>query len=199
MNRNSRLTEEKQRRENFRRKKRGLEYRLGGIIREIDHRESVLEDTIDNVSESDPEMVGLVFPLATNLVYEGGPMLLLDSLEAVDVEGIQAVVDNIAEHAPTCSSRYSPRTNSISLKQQLTDRYERVAADLLLHVTSDALRIFVNSFQFRARNVERMSARGRGFQGPVRVSVTMFVLHRKNSSPSLNSARKRISIAEIAS
>jgi chromosome segregation ATPase len=57
---------------------------------------AVYEDTIDNLSESEREVVGLVFALAGYLaheVYEDCPFVLLDSLEAIDAQRIAALVE----------------------------------------------------------------------------------------------------------
>jgi DNA repair exonuclease SbcCD ATPase subunit len=57
---------------------------------------TVYEDSIDHLSESEREVVGLVFALAGYLahdVHEQCPFVLLDSLEAIDSERIAALVD----------------------------------------------------------------------------------------------------------
>lgn len=59
------------------------------------------EDTIDHLSESEREVVGLVFALAGYLVHEvheGVPFMLLDSLEAIDADRIAALVDYFKEY-----------------------------------------------------------------------------------------------------
>lgn len=56
----------------------------------------VYEDSIDNLSESEREVVGLVFGLAGYLaheVYEDCPFILLDSLEAIDSERIASLIE----------------------------------------------------------------------------------------------------------
>ena len=61
------------------------------------------EDTIGNLSESEREVVGLVFALAGYLVhevYETVPFIVLDSLEAIDAERIARLVGYVADHAP---------------------------------------------------------------------------------------------------
>jgi chromosome segregation ATPase len=60
------------------------------------------EDTIDHLSESEREVTGLVFALAGYLVHdlhERVPVMLLDSLEAVDADRIAALIDYFAEYA----------------------------------------------------------------------------------------------------
>jgi DNA repair exonuclease SbcCD ATPase subunit len=58
------------------------------------------EDTVDHLSESEREVVGLVFALAGYLVhdlYETVPFMLLDSLEAIDADRIAALVEYFAD------------------------------------------------------------------------------------------------------
>jgi DNA repair exonuclease SbcCD ATPase subunit len=60
------------------------------------------EDTVDHLSESEREVTGLVFALAGYLVhevYERVPVMLLDSLEAIDAERIANLVDYFAGFA----------------------------------------------------------------------------------------------------
>ncbi|MFC7068680.1 archaea-specific SMC-related protein [Halobaculum lipolyticum] len=59
------------------------------------------EDTIDHLSESEREVTGLVFALAGYLsheLYETVPVMLLDSLEAIDADRIAALVEYLAGH-----------------------------------------------------------------------------------------------------
>ncbi|MFC7225565.1 archaea-specific SMC-related protein [Halalkalicoccus sp. GCM10025322] len=59
------------------------------------------EDTIDHLSESEREVTGLVFALAgylANEVYETLPLIILDSLEAVDSDRISALVDYFSDY-----------------------------------------------------------------------------------------------------
>ncbi|MFA9418253.1 archaea-specific SMC-related protein [Natrinema sp. HArc-T2] len=72
------------------------------IVRETESG-TVYEDTIDTLSESEREVIGLVFALAGYLVhdvYESIPFMLLDSLEAIDADRISALVDYFSEYAP---------------------------------------------------------------------------------------------------
>jgi predicted nucleic acid-binding Zn-ribbon protein len=58
------------------------------------------EDGVDTLSESEREVVGLVFALAgylANDVAETVPVLLLDSLEAIDAERIATLVEEFAD------------------------------------------------------------------------------------------------------
>jgi chromosome segregation ATPase len=71
------------------------------VIRSTDSG-SAYEDTVDHLSESEREVTGLVFALAGYLVhevYETVPVMLLDSLEAIDADRIAALVEHIADHA----------------------------------------------------------------------------------------------------
>lgn len=63
---------------------------------------AVYEDTVDTLSESEREVVGLVFALAGYLahdVHETMPFMLLDSLEPIDAGRIAALVDYFSEYA----------------------------------------------------------------------------------------------------
>ena len=63
---------------------------------------TVYEDTVDHLSESEREVVGLVFALAGYLVHdvhESCPFILLDSLEAIDADRIAALVDYFEEYS----------------------------------------------------------------------------------------------------
>jgi predicted nucleic acid-binding Zn-ribbon protein len=60
------------------------------------------EDTIEHLSESEREVTGLVFALAGYLVHdlhETVPVMLLDSLEALDADRIATLVEYIEEYA----------------------------------------------------------------------------------------------------
>ena len=63
---------------------------------------SMYEDTVDTLSESEREVVGLVVTLAGYLVhevYETVPMVLLDSLEALDADRIAMLIEYLADFA----------------------------------------------------------------------------------------------------
>jgi chromosome segregation ATPase len=63
---------------------------------------TVFRDTVDNLSESEREVTGLVFALSGYLahkVYEEVPFILLDSLEAIDAERIATLVEYFEEYA----------------------------------------------------------------------------------------------------
>ena len=70
------------------------------IVRESDQGADY-EDTVTNLSESEREVVGLIIALAGYLVhsvYEVVPMILLDSLEAIDADRIADLVDYFDEY-----------------------------------------------------------------------------------------------------
>lgn len=71
------------------------------VVRSTDEG-AVYEDTIDHLSESEREVIGLMVALAGYLVhdvYETVPVILLDSLEAIDAERIARLIDYLAEFA----------------------------------------------------------------------------------------------------
>ena len=70
------------------------------VVRESDQGAGY-EDTVSNLSESEREVVGLIIALAGYLVhdvYEVVPMMLLDSLEAVDADRIADLVEYFREY-----------------------------------------------------------------------------------------------------
>lgn len=81
------------------------------------------EDTVSNLSESEREVVGLVFALAgylTHEVYEDCPFILLDSLEAIDSDRIASIVDYFNDRAPYVVAALLPEDAPD------TDAYHRV-------------------------------------------------------------------------
>ena len=69
------------------------------VVRSTENR-TMYEDRVDHLSESEREVVGLVVALAGYLVhevYETVPVMLLDSLEAIDADRIARLIDYIAE------------------------------------------------------------------------------------------------------
>lgn len=67
-----------------------------------DEEGAVYEDAVDTLSESERTVIGLVVALVGYLVHdvaERVPFLLLDSLEAIDAERIEVVLEYFAEHA----------------------------------------------------------------------------------------------------
>lgn len=90
---------------------------------------TVYEDTVDTLSESEREVVGLMVALAGYLVhevYETVPMMLLDSLEAIDSERIGALIEYIAEYAPYLVVALLPED-----AEPLDEEYERIPANAL--------------------------------------------------------------------
>jgi hypothetical protein len=82
------------------------------------------EDTIDHLSESEREVTGLVFTLAGYLVHdvhEVAPFMLLDSLEAIDAERIERIVDYFKEYAPHLIVALLPED-----AERLPEQYERI-------------------------------------------------------------------------
>lgn len=71
------------------------------VIREADNG-SVYEDTVDTLSESEREVIGLIVGLTGYLVYdvdEEISFILLDSVEAIDAVRINRLVDYFREYA----------------------------------------------------------------------------------------------------
>ncbi|KAB1187549.1 MULTISPECIES: archaea-specific SMC-related protein [Haloferax] len=93
------------------------------IVRESDTG-AVYEDTIDHLSESEREVIGLVFALAGYLVhevYEDVPFMLLDSVEAIDSARIAALVDHFKQYPSFLVAALLPED-----AQALDSAYERV-------------------------------------------------------------------------
>lgn len=85
---------------------------------------SVYEDTVDHLSESEREVVGLVFALSGYLVhevYERVPFMILDSLEAFDSDRISILIDHLAEQAPNLVVALLPEDAA-----KVSEDYERV-------------------------------------------------------------------------
>jgi len=85
---------------------------------------SVYEDTVDHLSESEREVVGLVFALSGYLVHEVHeevPFMLLDSLEALDAQRIGTLVDYLAEQVPNLVVALLPEDAAA-----VDDEYQRV-------------------------------------------------------------------------
>ncbi|SER38077.1 archaea-specific SMC-related protein [Natrinema salaciae] len=98
------------------------------IIRESESG-SVYEDTVENLSESEREVIGLIVALAGYLVhdvYEEVPFMLADSLEAIDSERIADLIEYFSEYAPYLVVALLPEDAS-----GITDRYMEITADEL--------------------------------------------------------------------
>lgn len=71
------------------------------VIRKSENN-TAYEDTVNHLSESEREVTGLIFALAGYLVhevYEIAPLVVLDSLEAIDADRISSLVDYLSEYA----------------------------------------------------------------------------------------------------
>lgn len=93
------------------------------VVRETDDG-AAYEDTIAHLSESEREVVGLMFALAGYLVhevYEEVPFMVLDSLEAIDSNRIAGLVDYVADYAPYLVVALLPED-----AEALDDRHRRV-------------------------------------------------------------------------
>lgn len=87
---------------------------------------SVYEDTVDTLSESEREVVGLVIALAGYLVHEVYreiPFMLLDSLESIDSERISQLVDYFGKYVPFLVVALLPED-----AENLPDSYDRVTS-----------------------------------------------------------------------
>ncbi|SFS09719.1 AAA domain-containing protein [Halomicrobium zhouii] len=96
------------------------------VVRSADDG-AVYEDTVDHLSESEREVIGLVVALAGYLVHdvhESVPVMVLDSLEAIDADRIAALVEYFADYAPFLVVALLPED-----AQALDDDYERVVMD----------------------------------------------------------------------
>jgi chromosome segregation ATPase len=94
------------------------------VVRETESGRAY-EDTVDHLSESEREVVGLVFALAgylTHDVQETVPFMLLDSLEALDSERIAVLVDYLEQYVDTLIVALLPEDTS-----ELDDSYTCLA------------------------------------------------------------------------
>jgi hypothetical protein len=93
------------------------------VVRESESG-TAYEDTVDNLSESEREVTGLVFALAGYLahdVHQTVPFMLLDSLEAIDSERIAALVEYLTDYTGYLLVALLPEDAA-----QLPEEYERV-------------------------------------------------------------------------
>ncbi|MCU4742621.1 AAA family ATPase [Halobacteria archaeon AArc-xg1-1] len=98
------------------------------VVRETEDG-SVYEDSIQHFSESERNVVGLVVALAGYLVHDVHqivPVMLLDSLEAIDSERIAALVEYFSEYSPFLLVALLPED-----AEALDDSYARLPADKL--------------------------------------------------------------------
>ncbi len=83
------------------------------------------EDRIENLSESEREVTGLVFALAGYLVHdvhETVPFMLLDSLEAIDADRISTLVEYVSNYSDSLIVALLPEDAAA-----LDDDYQRVS------------------------------------------------------------------------
>jgi predicted nucleic acid-binding Zn-ribbon protein len=98
------------------------------IVRE-DVDGAVYEDTSEHLSESEKEVLGLVVTLSGYLAhntYDVAPVILLDSLEAIDSERIARLIEYFAEYAT-----YVVTALLHEDAQSLSDAYQTIPADAL--------------------------------------------------------------------
>lgn len=84
------------------------------VVRKSDDG-AVYEDLVDNLSESEREVVGLITALAGYIVHdvaEEVPFLILDSIEAIDSERLVSLVEYIETHAPFVTAALLPEDAS---------------------------------------------------------------------------------------
>jgi len=90
---------------------------------------AVYEDTVETLSESEREVIGLVVALAGYLVHEvheDVPFVLLDSLEAIDAERIDGLLDYFSAYAPYLVVALLPED-----ADAIDTEHERIPADVL--------------------------------------------------------------------
>ena len=72
---------------------------------------SVYEDTLETLSESEREIIGIVVALSGYLVHdleETVPVVLFDSVEAIDANRLQALFEYVNDYAPTIITALLP-------------------------------------------------------------------------------------------
>lgn len=97
------------------------------VVRESESG-AVYEDTVDTLSESEREVIGLVVALAGYLVHEvheDVPFILLDSLESIDADRIDALLEYFSAYAPYLVVALLPEDAAA-----LDVAHERVSADV---------------------------------------------------------------------
>jgi len=90
---------------------------------------AVYEDTVDTLSESEREIIGLVIALAGYLVHEvhaDVPFMVLDSLEAIDANRINKLLKYFSSYAPYLVVALLPEDADV-----VDIDHERVSADAL--------------------------------------------------------------------
>lgn len=90
---------------------------------------AVYEDTVETLSESERELIGIVIALAGYFVHdvaEAVPFVLLDSVESIDAERLSTILAYIGEHVPYLLTAVLPEEAAA-----LPSRYTRITADEL--------------------------------------------------------------------
>lgn len=93
------------------------------IVRETAD-ETGYEDTVDNLSESEREVIGLVVALAGYLVHEVHktvPFMLLDSVEAIDAGRLESIIEYLSDYVDYLLVALLPEDAA-----RMTDGYDRV-------------------------------------------------------------------------
>jgi len=87
------------------------------------------EDSVENLSESEREVIGLLVSLAGYLVHDAHdevPFMLLDSLEAIDASRIADLIEYFAEYAPYLVVALLPEDAA-----DIDFEHKKVSADVL--------------------------------------------------------------------
>lgn len=90
---------------------------------------AVYEDRVENLSESEREVIGLVVAVAGYIVHSVGdtvPFILLDSVEAVDANRLVELINHIATHTTFLVVALLPEDAAA-----FPDTHDRVTADAL--------------------------------------------------------------------
>jgi DNA repair exonuclease SbcCD ATPase subunit len=90
---------------------------------------TVYEDTVETLSESERELIGIVIALSGYLVHDVGeriPFVLLDSVEAIDAERLSTILEYLGEHVTFLLAAVLPEEAAA-----LPAEYTRVSASAL--------------------------------------------------------------------
>ena len=102
------------------------------VVRESDGG-GAYEDTIDHLSESEREVIGIVVAFAGYLVHDVAdevPFLIIDSVEAFDANRLVDLVEYISDATEFCTVALLPEDAAA-----FSDDYDRVTADQLAPTT----------------------------------------------------------------
>lgn len=103
------------------------------VIRETDDDGAVYEDRVENLSESEREIVGLITALAGYIVHDVAeqiPFLIIDSIEAIDSSRIVSLIDYLSSTV-TDDSTFITAALLPEDSGAFDDRYERIRAEAL--------------------------------------------------------------------